>query len=123
MPPGLRTIVDRCITILKPVSITLRQLATKDLHYSVGEMFGVAACTSVKTTKRFVKSLTIATRPLHLKCSACEQWVNVKLGFQNIHDISQCCGAIDYTYVLSNKLLDTNNVDLFDRFHNSAMIL
>lgn len=55
--------------------------------------------------------------------AACEELVNIKLGFQNIHGISQCCGAIDCTYILFNKPLDTNSVDWFDRNYNYSMIL
>ena len=47
--------------------MALRRLANGDSHYSVGEMFGVAACTSVKTSKKFVKSFWIAAIPSHLK--------------------------------------------------------
>ena len=73
--------------------------------------------------KIFVKSLVIATISLHLKCPACEQWVNVELDFQNIHSISQYCGAIDYTCVLYDKTLDINNADLFDKDHIYGVIL
>ena len=103
--------------------MALRRLATGDSHYSVGEIFGVAACTSVKTSKRFVKSLLIAAIPLHLKWSAGEELVNVKLGFQNIHGIIQCCGAIDCTHILFYKPLNSSSADWFDRDHNYSMIL
>ena len=66
-PPGLRTIAGRWITIPKHVAIALRRLASRVLQYSVGEMFGVAACTSVITFKMSVNFFFIAAIPLHLK--------------------------------------------------------
>ena len=54
-PPSLKPIVGRWMTIPKQVAMTLRRLATGDSHYSEGQMFGVAAYTSVKTSKRFIK--------------------------------------------------------------------
>ena len=48
------------MTIPNQVAMALRRLATGDSHYSVDEMFGVAACTSVKTSKMFVKYFMIA---------------------------------------------------------------
>jgi hypothetical protein len=108
------------MTILKQVTMTLHRLATEDSHYSVIEMFGVAACTSVKTSKKFVKFFLIAAIPLHLKWSTDEELENVKLGF---HDIVQCCGAIDCTHILFDKPLNINSIDWFDRDHNYSMIL
>lgn len=49
--------------------------------------------------------------------------VNIKFGFQNIHDIPQCYGAIDYSHILFDKYIDTNGVDWCDRDHNYNMIL
>ena len=80
-PPSLRTITGMWITILKQIVMALRRLATGNSHYSVGEMFKIAAYTSVKTFKRFVKIFFIVAIPLHLKWSAYEKLVNVKLGF------------------------------------------
>ena len=48
---------------------------------------------------------------------------NVKLGVQNIDGIPQCCGAIDCTHILFDKLINTNSVDWFDIDHNYSMIL
>ena len=48
------------MTIPNQVAMALRRLATGDSHYSVDEMFGVAACTSVKTSKMFIKYFMIA---------------------------------------------------------------
>jgi hypothetical protein len=44
--------------------------------------------------------------------------INVKFGFQNNHDISQCCGAIDCSHLPFDKPIGTNSVDWFDRYHN-----
>jgi hypothetical protein len=99
------------MTIPKQVAMALHRLATGDSHYSVGEMFGVAACTSVKTSKMFVKSFLIAAIPSHLKWPADEELDNVKLGFQNIYGIVRCCSAIDCTHIFFDKPLNINSVD------------
>ena len=122
-PPSLKPIVGRWMTIPKQVAMTLRRLATGDSHYSEGQMFGVAAYTSVKTSKRFIKKKIIVAIPLHLKWPAGEKLVIVKFGFQNIYDILQYCSAIDCTHILFDKPLDTNNVDWFDSDHNYNTIL
>ena len=83
-PPNLETIVGGWITIPKQIATALYRLATGDSNYIMGEMFGVAACTSVKTSKRFVKNLLIATIPLHLKWPIGKKLINVKLGFKNL---------------------------------------
>ena len=44
------------MTILKQVAMTLRGLVTGYSYFSVGEMFRITVCTSMKTSKRFVKS-------------------------------------------------------------------
>lgn len=66
-PPGLIIIVGRWMTIPKQVVMALYQLTTRDSHYTVGEIFRDAACTSVKTSKRFAKFLLIAAIPFHVK--------------------------------------------------------
>ena len=53
--------------IPKQVAMTLCRITTKDSYYTVSEMFEVAACTSVKTSTRFLKYILIAAIPLHLK--------------------------------------------------------
>ena len=120
MLPGLKTIIGRLLTITKQVAMALRRLTTGDSYYSVGEIFEVAAYTSVNISKRFVKFLLIAAIPLHLKWPACKELVNVKLEFQGI---PQCFGAIDCIHILFYKPFHTNSVDWIDRDHNYSMIL
>ena len=51
----LKIIVDKWMTISKQVAIALHRLANGYSKYSVGEMFGIAACTSAKIFKMFGK--------------------------------------------------------------------
>lgn len=86
-PRGLRIIIGRWMIVSKQVAMAVCRLATGDSYYSIGRMFGLTAYISVKTSKRFVKSLLIVAIPLHLRWSACEELVNIKLGFWDIHSI------------------------------------
>ena len=63
----LKTIIRRWMIIPKQVAMTLCRITTKDSYYTVSEMFEVAACTSVKTSTRFLKYILIAAISLHLK--------------------------------------------------------
>ena len=52
-----------------------------------------------------------------------KKFVNVKVGFQNIHDILQCFGVIDYTNILIDKPNNIKNINWFDGNHNHSKIL
>lgn len=64
-PSDLKPIIGMWMTIPKQVAMALRQLVTRYSYFSIGEMFGIAACISVMTSERFLKFFLIVAISLN----------------------------------------------------------
>ncbi|KAG0466474.1 hypothetical protein HPP92_018054 [Vanilla planifolia] len=87
------------MSINDQVAIALRRLGSGDSLLSIGLSFGLNHSTVAQVTWRFVEAME--ERGLHhLRWPDSEQELeSIKLKFEKIHGLPNCCGAIDATHI------------------------
>jgi len=122
-PSSLINIIGTLIDIPKKIAIALQRLGTRDTQVSIGELFGIANSISVVVYQWFITTLLKAALPLHLNWLMEERLFEVKLGFENLHGILQCCGALDCSHIQFDLLANTTSSDWCDCNHNNSIVM
>ncbi|GLJ06427.1 hypothetical protein SUGI_0039010 [Cryptomeria japonica] len=96
---GIIDAEGRVVTIGKQVAIALRRLASGESQLSVGESFDVGQSTVSQVSWKFVEAME--DRGMHhLKWTHETQMEEIKVKFEKIQGLPNCCGAIDTTHIV-----------------------
>jgi len=77
----------------------------------------------VVVCQQFIVALIKVALPLHLNWPTGERLFEVKLGFENLHGILQCCGAINFSHIRFDLPTNTRSSDWYDRNHNYSTVM
>ncbi|XP_022997817.1 protein ALP1-like [Cucurbita maxima] len=114
----------RPLSLYDQVAVALRRLGSGDSLVTIGYSFGLNHSTVSQVTWRFVESMEVrGLRHLHWPSTE-EEMAQVKLKFEKIQGLPNCCGSIDTTHItMCLPVLDpTSNVWL-DAEKNHSMVL
>jgi len=121
-PSGLINSEGRLLTVEKQVGIALRRLASGDSQVSVGESFGVGQSTVSQVTWRFIESMEERARH-HLKWPDASQMEEIKVKFETIQGLPNCCGAIGATHIVMTLPSIDSSKEWHDCESNYSMVL
>ncbi|GKV48595.1 hypothetical protein SLEP1_g55393 [Rubroshorea leprosula] len=121
-PSGLINIEGRLLSVEKQVAIALRRLASGDSQVSVGAAFGVGQSTVSQVTWRFIEALEERAKH-HLKWPGSSRMEEIKLKFEELFGLPNCCGAIDATHIIMTLPAVQTSDDWCDQENNYSMFL
>ncbi|KDP21415.1 hypothetical protein JCGZ_21886 [Jatropha curcas] len=121
-PSGLINIEGRLLSVEKQVAIALRRLASGESQVSVGAAFGVGQSTVSQVTWRFIEALEERARH-HLKWPDSNRMEEIKLKFETLFGLPNCCGAIDATHIIMTLPAVETSDDWCDQESNYSMFL
>lgn len=121
-PSGLINIEGRLLSVEKQVAIAMRRLASGDSQVSVGASFGVGQSTVSQVTWRFIESLEGRAKK-HIKWPDQDRLEEIKLKFQTLFGLPNCCGAVDATHILMTLPAVQTSDDWCDEAKNYSMLL
>ncbi|XP_021280328.1 protein ANTAGONIST OF LIKE HETEROCHROMATIN PROTEIN 1 isoform X1 [Herrania umbratica] len=121
-PSGLINIEGRLLSVEKQVAIALRRLASGESQVSVGASFGVGQSTVSQVTWRFIEALEERAKH-HLKWPDSNRMEEIKLQFEVLFGLPNCCGAIDATHIIMTLPAVQTSDDWCDQESNYSMFL
>lgn len=121
-PSGLINSEGRLLTVEKQVGIALRRLASGESQVSVGESFGVGQSTVSQVTWRFIESMEERARH-HLSWPDASEMEQIKVKFETIQGLPNCCGAIDATHIIMTLPSIDSSMEWHDCENNYSMVL
>ncbi|XP_040954614.1 protein ANTAGONIST OF LIKE HETEROCHROMATIN PROTEIN 1 isoform X2 [Gossypium hirsutum] len=121
-PSGLINIEGRLLSVEKQVAIALRRLASGESQVSVGASFGVGQSTVSQVTWRFIEALEERAKH-HLKWPNSDRMEQIKLKFEALFGLPNCCGAIDSTHIIMTLPAVETSDDWCDQESNYSMFL
>lgn len=121
-PSGLINIEGRLLSVEKQVAIAIRRLASGDSQVSLGAAFAVGQSTVSQVTWRFIEALEERAKH-HLCWPDSERLEEIKLKFEELFGLPNCCGAIDATHIVMTLPAVQTSDDWCDQENNYSMFL
>ncbi|XP_052203849.1 protein ALP1-like [Diospyros lotus] len=123
-PASLTDLNGKLLSLNDRVAIALRRLSSGESLSAVGDLLGINQSTVAQITWRFVEAME--TRGLqHLQWPSTETEIEkIKLKFEKLVGLPNCCGAIDTTHItMCLSSIDRANNIWCDKEKNHSMIL
>jgi len=89
----------------------------------ISTLIKAALPTNVAVCQWFIVALIKAALPLHLSWPRGKRLSKVKLGFENLLDIPQCCGALDCSHILFDLPANTRSSNWYDHDRNYSIVM
>ncbi|CAM8966006.1 unnamed protein product [Rhodiola kirilowii] len=121
-PSGLINIEGRLLSVEKQAAIALRRLASGESQVSVGASFGVGQSTVSQVTWRFIEAMEEHAKH-HLKWPDSARLEEIKMKFEAMYGLPNCCGAIDATHVIMTLPAVETSGDWCDQEKNYSMFV
>eukprot|EP01018_Ginkgo_biloba_P010996 Gb_14676 [translate_table: standard] len=116
------SIRSKVLSIEKQVVIAILRLTIRMTMLTISEFFSCGKSTVIKVVKKIVLSLKKCNDNLIQWPTDLNSLHRIKEGFRLKQGFTNCCGAIDVTYIQMDLPYNKSLIDWYDHEHNYSML-